>query len=180
MTERWADVLGYEGIYEVSDEGRIRSLPRVVCDGSHRAGRELRSHIASNGYAMVTLCRGGHEKSQTVHRIVAEAWCVRKNDTDEVCHNDGNRENNAASNLRWDTHRENMRDQVKHGSNARVLRTVCPEGHTLFGQNLRQSELAKGRRSCRACQLGRRRSSKQGRTFTPGDADDIYARLMAS
>jgi hypothetical protein len=180
VSEQWKPVPGFEGAYEASSEGRVRSITRTVSDGSTRAGQVLRPCDNGAGYGIVTLCAGGVETTRTVHSLVAEAWLGPRPAGHEVCHQDGDSSHNAASNLRWGSHASNMRDQVRHGTNARTQRTHCPEGHALRAPNLRASELRLGRRSCRACQLGRRRSSKCGRTFARGDADDIYARLMAS
>lgn len=179
MAENWKPVVGYELLYEVSDLGNVRSLDRQLGDGSRRAGRTLRPGRHTGGYALVALSRGGEERTRYVHRLVAEAWIGPQPDGQEVCHQDGDPWHNAASNLRWDTHSANMADQVRHGTNVRAQKTHCPQGHALTAPNLRVSQLRRGLRSCRACQIGRVRASKRGVQFSFGDADDIYRRFMS-
>lgn len=177
MTEEWKPIAGFENAYQVSSQGRVRSLDRTASDGSFRAGRLLRPGRSGASYLRVSLCSAGRQRSRTVHSLVAEAF-LPKSAGLEVCHKDGDPSNNNVENLRWGTHQSNMADQRDHGTNARSQRTSCPEGHSLVAPNLRSSEMRRGHRSCRACQLGRRRAAKRGETFSRGDADDIYARLV--
>lgn len=124
MRERWKDIVGYEGLYQVSNLGQIRSLDRVVPhkrNGTITLKGQILSPYLHVRYGVlielgVNLCKGGRGTTKTVHRIVLEAWVGPCPDGLEGCHNDGNAANNALSNLRWDTHANNELDKRKHGT----------------------------------------------------------------
>lgn len=110
MPEEWKDVEGYEGRYQVSNKGRIRSVDRwsVVNGGKFlRKGRVFSLHPDRYGYITVALNKkeGGSAKHFRVHRLVAKAFIGDSNM--DVDHIDGNRSNNAVTNLRYVTPREN-------------------------------------------------------------------------
>ena len=112
MKEIWKPVVGYEGFYEVSNIGKVRSLARIVeCnDGRKRKikDRILKGSSYSGGYSGVTLHKDGCTKSVNIHRIVAEAFVPNPLEKEEVNHKDENPSNNHASNLEWVTHKENI------------------------------------------------------------------------
>ena len=112
MKEIWKPVVGYEGFYEVSNIGRVRSLARIVeCnDGRKRKikTRILRQPCAPSGYYMVTLHKNGKQKSGLVHRLVCEAFIPNPLGKGEVNHKDENSKNNNAPNLEWVTSKENI------------------------------------------------------------------------
>lgn len=124
MRERWRNVIGYEGLYKVSDWGRVRSLDRVVSDP--RGGtRKLKGQILLGRPAMkngailaltVRLFRGGKGLNRAIHRIVLEAFVGPCPMDMEGCHNDGDPTNNAVSNLRYDSKENNELDKRKHGT----------------------------------------------------------------
>lgn len=152
MTEEWRPVNGYEGRYEVSSLGRIRSLERYaqLRDGRKRKvyGRVLKPSVASHGYYSVSLHKNG-ASTHSVHVIVATAFGQeRPEGLVEVCHVDGNPHNNSAENLRWDSRSGNNRDQVKHGTHPHAFKTHCPQGHPYSEEN---TYVYDGRRSCRTC-----------------------------
>jgi len=121
--ERWRPVVGYEGLYEVSDQGRVRSLDRQarVRGGGLRAhlGRVLRPYC--NPYPLVVLSRGGAHKTCKVPRLVAEAFIPNPDCRREVNHIDCDPLNNRASNLEWATALENTRHAQINGKMARKL-----------------------------------------------------------
>ena len=135
MTETWARIADSSG-YEVSDQGRIR--------GPH--GLILRPTDNGHGYLSV----GVHGAHRYVHRLVAEAFCGTPKIDQEVRHLDGDKTNNAASNLRWGTRSENIRDQVNHGTHWRAThrQTHCKRGHEFTPENTYEHQ---GRRHCRRC-----------------------------
>ena len=107
--ENWKDITGFEGIYQVSDEGRVRSLDRKDNIGVTHKGRILVTQKRPNGYLCVHLSKNGKTKWFLVHRLVAEAFVENKNsDYTIVNHIDNNPVNNFASNLEWTTYKGNM------------------------------------------------------------------------
>jgi hypothetical protein len=119
--ERWLPVVGFEGLYEVSDFGRVRSLDRLATYTTPKGTVVIRRHkgvllkpgIASNGYPLVVLGKGN---SRLVHALVLTAFVGPPAPGFEVCHADGTRTNNCLTNLRWGTRTDNMRDAVRHGT----------------------------------------------------------------
>ena len=122
--ERWLPVVGYEGFYEVSDMGRVRSLPRLVRRGRGTQfvrGRILEQIRGCGGYLCVNLYKAGIGHSARVHSLVLEAFNSPRPDGMGCRHLDGNPENNKLANLRWGTQRENREDCVAHGRTTRKL-----------------------------------------------------------
>lgn len=103
--ETWKEIPGYEGIYEASDLGRIRSVDRIR--PHFRAGtrllrgKVLRTNVHSNGYHSVCLADGASVKRYLVHRLIAAAFLTSDPGADHVDHIDSDRSNNAAVNLQW-------------------------------------------------------------------------------
>lgn len=122
--EQWRSVVGYEGLYEVSNLGRVRSVPRLACCGYRVDGsphyRQTSAKIMSQketvgGYMLTPLYKEGH-KRKLVHRLVLEAFVGPCPPGMEACHADGNPKNNALTNLRWDTPKSNAADRIRHGT----------------------------------------------------------------
>lgn len=110
--EIWKPVVGYEGFYEVSNEGRIRSLDRnVVCSNSVRfyKGRILACGIDNHGYARVVLAVSGKHTTKQLHRLIAEAFIQNPDNLPEVNHKDENPLNNSVENLEWCSKLYNLR-----------------------------------------------------------------------
>ena len=111
--EIWKPVLGYEELYEVSDLGRVRRLDSIVNSGikhsDHRrvVGRCLRQNEKRNGYLTVDLSKGNVVKTISVHKLVATAFCERREGQDQVNHINCNKHDNRAENLEWCTGAEN-------------------------------------------------------------------------
>ena len=102
--EIWAAVLGYEGLYEVSNLGRVRSLPHTVkhfCGLRESLGRILNPVVTGLWYFAVDLCKNGRRKKVLVHRLVADAFIPGKFDGAQVNHKDENKANNRYDNLEW-------------------------------------------------------------------------------
>ena len=115
--EIWKPVVGYEGLYEVSNKGQIKSLPKGIgrIGVNHRFNKErIRRQFISNGYYSVSL--DGKEKPtcKGVHRLVMEAFCPISKKR-EVNHKDGNRLNNNLENLEWVTSKENKKHAFETG-----------------------------------------------------------------
>lgn len=116
--ETWKPVVGYEGLYEVSDLGRVRSLDREIV--TERGGTPFRyrmkgqiivPHERRHGYLAVCLygkeSKNGRFRQASVHRMVAEAFLPNPNGYSEVNHLDENKQNNVLSNLEWCNHKQN-------------------------------------------------------------------------
>lgn len=119
MSERWLPVPGFEGLYEVSDLGRIKSLARVVV---YRNGRQesvtekIRKTPLVCGYSSLFLSKGGTKTFFYVHILVALVFIGRRPEGEEVAHWDGDRSNPSLSNLRYATPVENDADKIAHGT----------------------------------------------------------------
>lgn len=119
MKEIWKDVVGYEGIYEVSNIGNVRSLDRYVygkLDSKHFVkGKVFKLQKSHKGYRTVILHKCGKAKQKQVHRLVAEAFISNPLNFPQVNHKDTNKENNCVNNLEWITNYGNMQHAVKNG-----------------------------------------------------------------
>lgn len=113
MKEIWKDIEGYEGIYQVSNLGRVRSLDRKVWNYIKK-GRILKSHSNGHGYQNVSLHNENKiEKHAYIHILVAKAFIPNPENKKEVNHKDFNKENNCADNLEWVTREENKKHYRK-------------------------------------------------------------------
>jgi hypothetical protein len=103
--EEWKPIKGYEGFYEVSDQGRIKSVARtlIMKNGVRRPIKEkiINGSAQASGYLNVTLSKNGTCEKLRIHRIVAEAFVPNPDHMPEVNHKDENKQNNAAANLEW-------------------------------------------------------------------------------
>ena len=108
MTEIWKDIEGYEGLYQVSNLGRVKSLDkkRLNSDAIIK-GKILKPWDNSHGYLQVKFLKDGTKKMPKVHRLVAQAFLRSDNERNFVNHIDGNKSNNNIDNLEWVTKREN-------------------------------------------------------------------------
>lgn len=111
MKEIWKDIKGFEGIYQVSSSGLVRSRysksGKSLCDEYHR----LKLLKTTNGYLKVLIGR----KNKTVHRLVAETFIENKNNCKQVNHINGNKQDNRVENLEWVSAKDNINHAVKNG-----------------------------------------------------------------
>lgn len=151
MTVEWRDIPGYEGFYQASSEGQIRSLDRITYgrNRSTRAvkGRVLRPRVNSQtGYIQSCLSLEGRQVYEYNHRLVCSAFYGPQDDESlETLHWDGDKSNNAPRNLRWGTRKENMADKKQHGTSSprRKLDTQRAEAVRLMARSgLRTSTIA--------------------------------------
>jgi hypothetical protein len=115
--EEWRDIEGYEGLYQVSNEGRVKSLDRVIDAYNYNAnknisyvkkGRILKQGLDKDGYSLVNLCRNSEDhKTCKVHRLVAKAFIPNPNNYLEINHKDECKTNNVVENLEWCDHSYN-------------------------------------------------------------------------
>ena len=177
MDERWVPVIGWEGLYEVSDLGRVQRLGRQ----RGTRGGVMKTPLDRQGRPQLNLCRGGVRIHVLAHRLVAEAF-LGPRPRGLVCrHLDGNASNNAASNLAWGTGSENNYDSVRHGTwtNRYVGQTHCQHGHEFTPDNTRIVPQNSGRGTFRQCiecvkrrnreQSARRKAARAARQATYGE-----------
>lgn len=117
MEESWKYIEGYEGLYKVSNKGRVKSLNY----NKTKKEKILKPDINSNGYLLVKLCKDKTIKRFLVHRLVANAFLPNPNNLPCVNHKDENCENNNVENLEWCTHKYNINygTCIKRSSKAR-------------------------------------------------------------
>lgn len=105
--ENWKDIVDFEGLYEVSDFGNIRST---------KTKQFKKITIDSYGRPYLGLWKNNKQKIVRPHKLVLEAFIGKAPKGMECCHNDGNQQNNKLDNLRWDTPKNNHADKLKHGT----------------------------------------------------------------
>lgn len=119
MKEIWKDVVGYVGLYQVSNLGRVKSCSHLVkCKNGYRI--QPCKHLKNcfdNHYYHVTLFLNGKRKIYLVHRLVAQAFIPNPKNLPQVNHKDGNKTNNNAKNLEWVTCSENIKHAFRVGLN---------------------------------------------------------------
>lgn len=157
--EQWLPVPGYEGEYEASSLGRVRSLDRYVDAGGGRQrisrGRVLKPVRAN--YFKVDLSR----KKFNLHVVVALTFLGPRPEGMEVCHNNGDRWDCRPANLRYDTHAANQLDTVLLGVHQWAGRDACSNGHEYVGDNFRWYTVdGHPRRVCRRCEEDRGRARR--------------------
>lgn len=180
--EEWRPVIGYEGAYEVSNHGRVRSLDRIITTKAgvrkRTKGRLLKPGLQRRGHLSVIV--GGDAKR--VHRLVLEAFVGPAPKGHECCHSDGNPANNHLSNLRWGSQSENTYDRVRHGTHNNAAKTHCPRGHDLVAPNLIPHKLKLGYRGCLACARAHSHVHRhpQLKTDLQQIADEYHQQIMSA
>lgn len=182
LPERWLPVPGYEGAYEVSDLGNVRSVDRWVRHYSagwgRRRGRLLKQTPGPDGRLTVKLSVRSVTRTHLVHQLVLKAFVGPRPPGMFGCHNDGDHTSNLLGNLRWDTPRSNSLDMLIHGTNHARNRTHCPRQHPLAEPNLVASRLRDGHRVCLACARGKAYVWRHRDLDFNEVADRYYAEIM--
>lgn len=158
-TEEWRDIPGWEGFYQVSDLGRVKSLARTVRNGIRTGGtsiayrvreRILQQTLSGNTQRpAVTLYRDGRSSVFQTHRLVLRAFVGEPPEGMECCHNDGDHTHNTLANLRWDTSSNNKLDNVRLGTHNNARKTECFRGHPFDDENTYKPPA--GSRKCKVC-----------------------------
>lgn len=119
MGEIYRDIQGYEGHYQISNLGNIKSLKRLIkrCNSnkSYFIKERILKQSISNGYYAITLNKNNKQKRFCIHRLVALAFLENPKNKEEVNHKDGNKLNNCVDNLEWCTKSENTLHAYKIG-----------------------------------------------------------------
>jgi len=155
--EEWRAVVGYEGLYEVSDQGRVRSFV---------SGRLRKPQPQHHGHLKVILCDSGRRRGFHVHTLVLTAFVGPKPLDMECRHLFGDPADNRLTHLAWGTPSENKYDQVRHGTDHHASKIECDSGHPFDDLNTYVYRTAKGgeARGCRECRresVRRYRASKR-------------------
>ncbi len=126
--EIWKPIEGYEGIYDVSNLGRVRAYPRIGSQTSKI--RLMKFAIDKNGYKKVNLTKNSKKKRFFVHRLVAQAFIPNPENKPQVNHKSGQKDQNNVENLEWVTQSENAKHsfrvlgQPPNKTNCRKIRCV--------------------------------------------------------
>ena len=148
--EIWKPVPGYEGSYEVSDQGRVRSLAQTTSDGRRLKAKILTGRPQKSGHLSVSLTSGGINRNALVHRLVLIAFIGQPPTGMHSLHIDGDPANNRLPNLRWGTPSENSLDAVRHGVHPQARKSHCSNGHEFTTENTRVD--SRNFRACRECE----------------------------
>lgn len=124
LQEVWKDVVGYEGYYQVSNLGRVKSLDREISYIDPRWGAHVTKKISEKilrprgykRYLCISLSKNNIFHGREIHRLVLETFVGPCPEGMVCCHRDGNRHNNNLDNLRWDTAKGNAEDNIKNGT----------------------------------------------------------------
>lgn len=152
---QWRPIPEWEGLYEVSDDGLVKTLPRATVSYGGRVWRRgittRRGTPNDSGHRNVTLRHGSRSQTVGVHRLVLLAFVGPAPIGTEACHNNGDPDDNRLANLRWDSRSANVLDRVKHGVHPLAQRDTCAAGHDYTPENTRLINDGRAR-VCRACQ----------------------------
>lgn len=137
--EIWLDVVGYEGLYEASNLGKVRRSYSAPHRSLGVPGQVLKPAIQKNGYHTISLSSDGNVKNHKVSRIILSAFCGPEPfDGAHAAHNDGDKSNNKLTNLRWASPRENQKDIERHNRRCK--------GSDVFGAVLNDDSVKEIRR----------------------------------
>lgn len=142
MKEIWNDIIGYEGLYKVSNLGFIKSLSRSVTGRDFKVKkynneRILKPSPYSNGYLGITLCKNGISKQFILHRIIAIHFIPNPKNFSEINHKDENKTNNCINNLEWCSHKYNANYGTKIKRTIESFKkngSVSGKNNSMFGR----------------------------------------------
>ena len=124
MTEIWKDIKDYEGYYQISNLGRVKSLSRLVDNRYYNKECILKPRLHLKGYHLVALSKNGKITGHSVHRLVAETFIENPDNLPEVNHKDEDKTNNCVDNLEWCTKKYNS--NYGTGTERRVAKISKP------------------------------------------------------
>lgn len=147
--EEWRSVVGYEGLYEVSSHGRVRSLDRVIVDKRGHArfheGKNIRTHRSKTGYMRVAISRDCKSYNTGIHRLVAQAFVKNPNNYDQVNHLNEDKEDNHYTNLEWSSASHNVNwgtrnDRVAAKMEKPVIATRISDGKEFYFKSIAEAK----------------------------------------
>ena len=151
MQENWLPIPGYEGFYEASDLGRIRSVDRTISPKGGPTylckGKIISTKFVENEKRVViNLWKENKQKQFRLHKLIMLTFVGPRPEGMDICHYDGNAQNNRLDNLRYDTRSANIQDAIRHGTSTRgdnngrsvlnskmvmAMRLMRKQGHTV-------------------------------------------------
>jgi len=134
--EQWLWVVGYEGAYEVSTYGRVRSVDREDSIGRKLTGMVMKQTINDDGYHQIVLSLEGKSRTFKVHRLVGIAFIPNPEGKPEINHIDEDKSNNYLYNLEWNTRQENVQHSIHQIEKQYLFRS--PEGELIYVKGLRK------------------------------------------
>ena len=161
MEEIWKDIKGFEGLYQVSNLGNIKSLDRYMCR-SHNEGLTIKGKIRIpqlvKGYYQIVLCKDGINFQYKVHRLVAEAFILNPNNYPCINHKDENPVNNKVENLEWCTHKYNNNyGHHKEKCSKSMKGKLAGDKNPMYGNHSRRGAIhsEKSKQKIRETHIGR-------------------------
>lgn len=145
MEEIWKDVKGFEGIYQVSNLGNIKTLQRNIyrkgTDRLHYIQPEkiLNPPLLPIGYKYMSMHNGGQKKVKSIHSLVAEAFIPNPENKRTINHKDGNKLNNRVDNLEWATDKENLNHALENGLSKRFSLIAYDENSFFSFKSVREA-----------------------------------------
>lgn len=147
MTEEWKAIKGYEGSFEISNHGNVRSLDRTIERRRYGKifvkGQMMKQQTARNGYQFVYLTRDGSKKIGSVHRLVAQHFIEPVEGCPEVNHKDRDKKNNHVDNLEWSNSKLNSQHAVMTGYHRVKLTPEDVRKIRVLNEAFTQKEIAK-------------------------------------
>lgn len=155
-SEEWRPVVGYEGLYEVSDLGRVKRV--AAGQGATPGIRKQSTH--PSGYKQVSLSKGNRQRTHKAHRLVLEAFVGPRPEGMESCHANDIPGDNRLENLRWGTRRENLLERDTNGKprSPERPRASCRQGHAYPAEPRRDYN---GYRVCEPCYTAKRARNRK-------------------
>lgn len=137
IEEIWKDIPGYEGLYQVSNNGKIKSISHQTKNNPNGGvrmtmGRTLSLYKMPNGYLQVQLSKNEKRRKLYVHRLVAIAFLHNERNFSDVNHIDGNKNNNCVENLEWCSHRSNQIHMVENRMTRKAFPVICVESGIVY------------------------------------------------
>lgn len=174
MKEVWHDIFGYEGMYQVSNLGRVKSLDRYVpCNRGMRlvAERILKQRVNKFGYSQVVMSKDNNMVLKHVHRLVAEAFIPNTENKEQVNHIDGCKHNNVVSNLEWVTRSENSQHAIHQKLwnpkfCGEISTSVCGQPVICLETQVVYKSISKASSATGLCERSIRKSINSGKTIS--------------
>lgn len=175
--------MGFEDLYEVSNQGQVRSVDRTVQTrrGPRRyKGKVLKRipHNSGGGRSLVGMSRAGDQGFQLVAHVVAEAFIGPRPPGTVLRHLNDDPGDDRASNLMYGTSSDNMFDKVRNGHCHETAKKLCPRQHELAAPNLVASFARRGHRSCLACARARANQQYHPEIDFVATANEHYRKIM--